>query len=239
MKNKRKAFTLIELLVVISIIALLMAVLVPVLGKVRDSAKRTLCSNNLRNIWLATNLYAAESNGKVSLRKYTTEEQRKECAKCYGRYSAYIPDKSVFTCPALTTHEETAAGGITMYKPLSGELAGMEIKVTYTMNDCIAMSIDSRDANFERWYTLEDIQKFAFRNHWMGIFIGDGIAAINNLGDWRSLQKSAFREGFASYRHSGKAMFLTTDGGMGSFDEKDLESLPRQGHREITPSMLK
>jgi prepilin-type N-terminal cleavage/methylation domain-containing protein len=56
----RKAFTLIELLVVISIIAILMAVMMPVLGKSKDRANRLLCISNIRQCYNAGYLYASD-----------------------------------------------------------------------------------------------------------------------------------------------------------------------------------
>ena len=60
-----RAFTLIELLVVVSIIALLLSIMMPALGRARDSAKQIVCLSHMRQVGLALTLYTQENNNYV------------------------------------------------------------------------------------------------------------------------------------------------------------------------------
>lgn len=69
---KRRAFTLVELLVVVAIIALLLGILLPALGRAREIANRAVCGANVNGMYKAMYTYSVTNGDKFPIRGNTT-----------------------------------------------------------------------------------------------------------------------------------------------------------------------
>ena len=129
--NRRKAFTLIELLIVIAIIALLIGILLPALGKARDTARGLLCQSNLRGNTTALVMYAGDYKSKFPQNNDTTKEYWYDIQ----RVGRYLPQGNAADKGA--TINETI-GGATMLCPNQPD-AGR----SYTMNYWASSQVSS------------------------------------------------------------------------------------------------
>lgn len=152
------AFTLVELLVVIGIIALLVGILLPALGKARESANTVKCSSNLRNIGQGFAQYLAENAQTYPLAYvYKTQPNERGVSGTglsrsagYVHWSHYIfgtgkASIDAFRCPSLSYE-----GGLPPTNPAEGDLiAGQQrdapggvvddqvSRCAYTVNEAI------------------------------------------------------------------------------------------------------
>jgi len=117
----RAGFTLIELLVVIAIIAILAAILFPVFSRARESARRTSCLNNEKQIGVAFQMYADDNQGTYP----------PSAAQIAGKWTSWdtmiyshVKSEKVFRCPSDGVRRQTGS------KPRS-----------YSMNDQLAKTI--------------------------------------------------------------------------------------------------
>jgi prepilin-type N-terminal cleavage/methylation domain-containing protein/prepilin-type processing-associated H-X9-DG protein len=96
-------FTLIELLVVISIISLLLGLLVPGLNGIKNKATCAECGSNLRNLFLALQMYTSDNDGQCPNPDVTDQiqlsEQIQVSLKFKEALQPYVKSEDIFWCP--------------------------------------------------------------------------------------------------------------------------------------------
>ncbi|AHF89821.1 N-terminal cleavage protein [Opitutaceae bacterium TAV5] len=104
----RRAFTLIELLTVIAIIGILAAIIIPTVGRVRETAKTAHCASNVRQIAQACLLYANENRGRLIPMRNTDDANRTWRAYIAPYVGTTKKARGVFTCPSDPTNADAA-----------------------------------------------------------------------------------------------------------------------------------
>ena len=135
-RSRLVAFTLVELLVVIGIIALLIAILMPALGRAREQAQRAACQSNMRQLVTAWITYAGDNKGRLvpsaTNASGWVNSGNTQAAVESGLLYKYLNTSKAYRCPSDSTLERVC---------------------TYAMNDYLSPPGDYREE--KKWMVLK------------------------------------------------------------------------------------
>lgn len=239
-RNVRGAFTLVELLVVVGIIAVLIAIILPVLGKAREQAYRIKCAANLRAMGQALILYTQQ------YRYYPGAQCRDGGAMWVPRLRPFLGgNRDLFYCPS---QDERCRWGDSGPQPVARVAGGEHLSVGYEVGEPLI----HQWAYFSYGYNGNGVGQLE-DGTWMGLGAGphqmlpasrvrqpaDMIAIADSnadgLGDYGIIGTSTAIPSLPGRIHNGGANVLFCDGHVTWYPQRelviDLADYLTQGHR--------
>lgn len=185
--NSKRAFTLTELLVVIAVLAILAALLLPVLSSAKARAQRTICMNNLRQINLGIRMYSDESNDALpsttNTNGFILYSGYKELMKHYlGLRGSASPQDKIFSCPAdsffpsfLLTNDPTPSPPYNVHQSLHDQLFSDYSSYSFNGGDGV-LRTNSIRGDVYTWLGLKNRKFSSVRNPSRTILVSEASA---------------------------------------------------------------
>lgn len=224
-RGRNRGFTLIELLVVIAIIAILAAILFPVFAKAKEAASRASCLSNMKQIYVAINLYTQDNNGCMYYyyniygtyrwpaskippdRKGLTAPGSASMSRSTRYIEAllkYTRNERLFQCPADTIWGFRQKAGSDLYFPESCSYGykGIKHPMEDAGNDSKPRNLEAEAGNprsrTQEWWVLSDLRTMTT----------DNIFSLNRAGWTRTAHGLVYFDPFDSTNqyHNGSSV---------------------------------
>jgi prepilin-type N-terminal cleavage/methylation domain-containing protein/prepilin-type processing-associated H-X9-DG protein len=180
--KKKQGFTLIELLVVVAIIAILAAMLLPVLAKARERARRSVCLSNLKQLGIVLYLYAQDYEEifptNAPLEDLSTVNCSTSLQLLTGQYDpatptleghSYVRDFNLFICPSS---RDTASN--------TGRIIGHKTSSVGTCSYAYAVGLSARRSNPAYPIMADGLSGLNYNTPWD---LSQSTHRLNNFGD--------------------------------------------------------
>ena len=244
-----RGFTLIELLVVIAIIAVLLAIIMPTMRKVKEVTRETLCKSNLKNVGLAVAMYLDDYDRKIPNTGSSNEFQWFEADGVTYRkpgssgtywgiyYRDYIKNQTkIFGCPSF----QTVTGTRLIYNYSGGEKTDPDFIIK---NAAFGLNHHER-ARGRNTNTIHRVAEFLYASDHAeprpdggagDCFHNNDVPGAMNLTSYRQngTRSFSYRQIFRHnvrypdpYRTGGRANILWLDGHVTALEETNGDDVP-------------
>jgi prepilin-type N-terminal cleavage/methylation domain-containing protein/prepilin-type processing-associated H-X9-DG protein len=218
----RRGFTLVELLVVLSVAALLLGVLAPVVGRVGERGRGTVCLGNLRSIGQAVALYCEGSKGQYPLSSHTTRTVLSEAAWLQSLEPFGVrPEARLCPSDPFRALRATSYATNEHFEPLSPGL---------DFNPITRQPI--RGGRTQAFRTLSSLRRPAAVIY---AFEPEGSGSADHLHTHQIRTLAELELAVAVRRHFGAANYLFADGHASAWPWDDLAASFRPDHCPFDP----
>lgn len=242
-KSDEDGFSLIELLATIAVIAILSAILIPVISSVKNSARTAQSLSNLRQIAVAMQMYSADNNGFYPIGYYSTptEDELDGAPAPYGGNPPYSGE--IFWYQEISQYLDQIATPDTLDSVLvSPFVAESEFAsnlgitpCSYSVHGVICPSVSySNDQHFPIWNINENPSEIILVGEATSTSYGISKALFDHFDEWYKYEASSNdldsaiptdepAGGALSYRANGQALVAFLDGHTEALEEGTIQ----------------